>query len=968
MNLSPQKTKRDYLAAGLFWSWNVIFLAFMTLGFAPRILPDLFVAVSTRIVPIQFLFYALVLASIPLIAVILGFTVLRRAPRKLFALGYVVEGPLMLLLVVRFFVIRQASPGLVMLLSYAGLGMAAFLWYLLYPQVEKRGLFSGWLRLIGLSMMVLTSLYAAIWIAFYAVPLAAEVVKWLGQVLGDLPDFWDGISRSILNIQREELVWVPFALLGFLLLIYTATLFVLAPIAIPLLSLKAWWRSLRALVGPSGWLRPVALVILTVIASAALFVAANNQPQGKTFELLREPPATQGEAQALLDQQQFIRTGLLNAYLAPFRYISATGEVIHISDIYEGSFNLDHQDAFRVQMAYESVARPLLYTPVHAQDLSKQRDNFALVEDPSEAAELYQSFFDQTIIEGERETIVRAVRSSWSANQVEAAWQAVDDREVHLQRQEINVKEHGDWADIELLEVYQNQTAERQEVVYYFNLPESAVLTGVWLGNSEDRASRFAPVVSPRGAAQATYRNEKRLRIDPALLEQIGPRQYRLRVFPIPPVQMNWNDNNTRRTVEEAQPLYLWLNYSTVASQDAWPLPQLAEKRNVYWDRDSTLSINGAATIREGDTWLPESVPVTGQVTQQAHRFDLPGERTVIAVPSSEVELPALPDNLRIAIVLDRSRSMAVYEQQVSDTLVHLEQLMGPQTDTYLTSSPYRGEAPSLISLGDLDADSVVYFGGQNPAELLDQFEQLRANRDYDAVVVLSDGSGYELGESQVELPSPSAQVWIVHMDSDIPLGYDDPILEYIQASGGGVVGGIDQALERLALSISTTSSQPEESTIIQDVVDGYVWTVQPTVLAQESVAEMEFAPNDGGFEQIAARRLVLAEVQNQRGHLDDLQVLDAIHALAKETNIVTPYSSMIVLVTPTQQKRLEQLEQSDARFEREYEPVGETVPLNPLPLGGVPEPHEWLLLGLAAAFLIYYTYTKKFAHQQRKY
>ncbi|GAH54337.1 unnamed protein product, partial [marine sediment metagenome] len=84
--------------------------------------------------------------------------------------------------------------------------------------------------------------------------------------------------------------------------------------------------------------------------------------------------------------------------------------------------------------------------------------------------------------------------------------------------------------------------------------------------------------------------------------------------------------------VEETQPLYLWLNYSTVASQDSWPLPQLAEKRNVYWDRDSTLSINGAATVREGDTWLPESVPVTGQVTQQAHRYDLPGERTVIAV------------------------------------------------------------------------------------------------------------------------------------------------------------------------------------------------------------------------------------------------------------------------------------------------------------------------------------------------
>ena len=139
MSLSPQKTWQEHLASGLFWSWNVIFLAFMTLGFAPRILPNLLVDVSTRLVPIQFLFYGLVLASIPLVAVIIGFTVLRRSPFKLFALGYVVEGPLMLLLVVRFFVIRQASPGLVMLMSFAILGMAAFLWYLLDTQSEKRG-------------------------------------------------------------------------------------------------------------------------------------------------------------------------------------------------------------------------------------------------------------------------------------------------------------------------------------------------------------------------------------------------------------------------------------------------------------------------------------------------------------------------------------------------------------------------------------------------------------------------------------------------------------------------------------------------------------------------------------------------------------------------------------------------------------------------------------------------------------
>jgi hypothetical protein len=66
--------------------------------------------------------------------------------------------------------------------------------------------------------------------------------------------------------------------------------------------------------------------------------------------------------------------------------------------------------------------------------------------------------------------------------------------------------------------------------VYYFSLPESAVITGVWLGDSPDRNQRYEYTVAPRGAAQAVYRNEVRRNMDPALVEQIGPRQYRLRV------------------------------------------------------------------------------------------------------------------------------------------------------------------------------------------------------------------------------------------------------------------------------------------------------------------------------------------------------------------------------------------------------------------------------------------------------
>lgn len=96
---------------------------------------------------------------------------------------------------------------------------------------------------------------------------------------------------------------------------------------------------------------------------------------------------------------------------------------------------------------------------------------YALQKDPVQAAELYQRVFDQPILTGEKSAIVTAVRSTFSGSQAEIAWQAVDDREVHLKRQEVTLSEHGDWAEVELYEVYQNRSFTRQEVVYYSACP-----------------------------------------------------------------------------------------------------------------------------------------------------------------------------------------------------------------------------------------------------------------------------------------------------------------------------------------------------------------------------------------------------------------------------------------------------------------------------------------------------------------
>ncbi len=100
--------------------------------------------------------------------------------------------------------------------------------------------------------------------------------------------------------------------------------------------------------------------------------------------------------------------------------------------------------------------------------------------------------------------------------------------------------------------------------------------------------------------------------------------------------------------------------------------------------------------------------------------------------------------------------------------------------------------------------------------------------------------------------------------------------------------------------------------------------------------------------------------MQRQRANLRALSTLDQLHAIATNQSIVTPFSSMLVLVNPRQEELLKQLEARGDRFDREVEEVGETLPENNLSVTAVPEPHEWLLIGLAVAMLGWYAYEER--------
>jgi hypothetical protein len=166
----------------------------------------------------------------------------------------------------------------------------------------------------------------------------------------------------------------------------------------------------------------------------------------------------------------------------------------------------------------------------------------------------------------------------------------------------------------------------------------------------------------------------------------------------------------------------------------------------------------------------------------------------------------------------------------------------------------------------------------------------------------------------------------------------------------------VDTALARLAVALKPPSEGPDAAS---DLLDGYLWVSLPTGQAG-SVASSGVAPqvngSGDGFTALAVRRLVLAEMQRHKGTIDQLETLDYLHSLATGVGIVTPYSSMIVLVESDQQALLDKLANLSDRYQREVESLGDTTPASatPLAFAGVPEPQEWLLMGLAAAMLVY--------------
>ncbi len=861
----------------LFWISNITFLLVFCVGFLPNIGMALVRDSIGGTVPIDLMLPLIGLVGVPIATTIAG-TRQQQAksplPLSLFEWFYAIEAPILAACMIRLFMLRELTTASSFLLVSGVMGFAgSYYWFWQQRQAESAKQRGNLLSLAGLSLFLLVSLYLVAISSFFLLPVGIWLLSHL--------------EALFLSIIVLPLFACAFAVSS-------------APFGMAFVAQKLWWQNLQQSIERYGKWQVQSLVGGLAIVWLGVLISIQHQPQIEAFALLKQQPV---DRSANLQKSEQIRQGLLNAYLADYRYLRTSNDQ-DILSAYEW-LKFPQPFAQSLQDTYNFLTEPFVYQGTRS--------------DRQEAEKLYAEFFDLPILRGEKDPIRRAVEANFNRSEVNAGLLSIDANRVLLTQQQVKVTPHGDWADVELHEIYQNQTSNREEIFYYFSLPESATVTGIWLGETDNKALSFPFQVSTRGAAQKIYKEQIQRRVDPALLEQVGPQNYRLRVYPVLP---------------QGQPMNMWMTYKVMKQDNSWPLPQLNERRNVYWNRNTNRTIDGKA-VALGNQWLPDSI-AADKSAPAMHQLTLPNGSKIIAKPFDPNGY-SLPQNKRLAIVLDGSYSMNAHRPELVKTIETIRSNILPhnQLDLYLTAS--ESAQPQSLPMADFKPDRVIFYGSIEPQQMLAQFQSLSkgsANPKYDGIIAITDRGSYELSTDKDKTKSVPAPLWMVHLGG-LPFAYDDATLSMIQHSGGSVSTEIKTVMQRIA----TLPSLGQDTSLLS-VVDNYAWFLS-------QAADPTVKPKDDGFDPIAARQWITQVSQSLQPA--QLKELDAVHVLAKRYNLVTPYSSMLVLVNDQQKQDLKNAEQGKDRFKREVEDKQQLPPSN---VSATPEPAEWLLLAIVTVML----------------
>ncbi len=898
---------KPFFTYGIFWSWNIILMVLLIFvqvetGFLTNIIHDAFIGRA----PWDHTLYVLLIFAIPILCIVLGFTKLRKQPIQLLRLFYGVELPLVFLMIARLVMFREMTPATLLIFLAMALGMFSYLIELIGGKLNTTRSVQVF-KTFGHTFLFGMGVYFFSILLFYCIPMASFMIQ------------------GFFEFEWLEIFTAGFWIfLGAFFFLATATLFVVLPIALLVLYFQSSSRLFKSAELPYTKVIMSSVFVLTFLTIGLL---SSNQPHHKAFRFFDKEDFTVADKIYFYENSEELKNGLVHAYLAKYRYISTQESSNSVAELYEEAFPISYETAQGIQDAFNVLMTPFLF-----------QGNFH--HDKAKAEDLYAEYFDASIQKAESKKVIKALEATWDRDGVEAGVLNVNQEKVLIKKQEITLKADGDLAQIEVHEVYQNQTFSQQEIFYYFSLPPNSVVTGMWLSDSDSIDKKYSFHVSPRGAAQEVYKREVRRRVDPSLLEMVGTNQFRLRAFPIEPKTQDWAARIDRGTapVIPGKNFHLWFSYTTLANQNGeWLMPQLLEKRNVYWDDDTELLINGESVKREKNKWLQELPEKKKGIKRETH-FGLLNDSVIISCEAQEIQFETSVQNRNITVLIDASQSMKAHEEQLLKTMEQIKKKGFKEVKIVLAT-----KTPTLLALDEFDekylSTNQPFFGSSTMMEMLGNAKNHLNNTDL--VLLITDQGNYEAADDSLLAFPLKAPLYFLHLDQQPPI-YQDALLEMLQNSQGTVVHNVDDVLTQYSFT-HYQKENPETLTYS----DGRLYKIAQN----DELVESSFNP-------IAAAKYI---GQQKLGDTNRLANLDFLHRMAFTNKIVTQFSSMIVLVNQRQLDALKEAEQREDRFDREVEDGTEntSTPSDLFNVSGTPEPHEWLLLLVVFGFMVYHMYGK---------
>ncbi len=891
--------------------WHLLFVIVALALLLPFVALPIINSVRIGAAPLHYAVYVSLMVSVPFLSLVIVWYRFRRNVVAALKLFYAVELPLMLLLLLRVVMFRDAPFAAQVVFANIALGITAYFGMLWYsePRITQLGTY---IDLILSTIVAIVGVYLGLLLGLQFLPLALFFIEEVWQGLVNFQ--WADSLELLQNLVRNPLIIFYVALFFFTSIFFLTT---------PLVLIIAYLQQFIARCRVTPWPRLLVVLVTVLFVETVVLARSNIQPQLTAFALSEALPTADHERRQLLEKAETIREGLLNGYLASYRYLSTTGSSRSLKKRYSDLLGEGTKIPTYVQNIFNGLAAPFLY----------QGEGFK--EEKKMAAMRYQEFFDTPIEKGERENILTAVKATWENEQNEAGLMNAASRYVLLKNQITEIEEQGDVATITITQIVENQTYQAQEIVFHFALPEDAVITGLWMSDDIEKPQKFKHVVSPRGAAQSVYKSEVQRRIDPALLEQVGPLQYRLRAFPVPArvVENKSGRNRYRDSFRDftVTPASVRFQYTvTIDTEGGWPMPELLEKRNVYWD-DKTIRTHGPKSKL---SWLPARIPASQPSVLQPH-IAIIDDETIHAVPRDnrdpEGDIPG-----PVAIIIDGSYSM----NSVQDRLE--EQLKWLAKDSVDYDLFFCQEICVEIDVNDVAHQ--IYFGNSQLLEQLSQWST-SISKQYSAIFVLSDAGSYELSpDPEIEFNMPIQPLWLVHLSEQLPYAYDDKVIDGVNDSRGGIAKTVAEAVEKF--SWNRQLGKKTDDGYLIGASAGYFW-----YWIEKKSSAIQYEPD--AFAAVSAGQWIkyLAAESDKA----QLTTLDKIHTVAKDFDIVSYYSSMLVLVEDRQRQLLKEAEARDDRFDRELETGEEALgePTDPFSVPGVPEPEEWALLLIAGCMLL---------------